>query len=509
MTQMSLSTISTIPSIVNTILRRPATAALRAMSLVFLATATFLCIGSVVANAQNGTISGRIYGFALDTTGKVIVNASMTATDVLTSQRHTEHTDDTGQYQFLELPVGTYDVKSEQTGFTTVVHTGIIVYADSNNRVDFTLHVGAQTQQVTVSAAVTQVNTESAEVGQTITGKELEDLPLNGRTSNQLVTLVPGNTGYALSTNNGMNTYSLDSAGSYFQNAQTEWLLDGGVFDWTQVNRGGTLPNPDALAEFHYGLMSRSAEYGRQGDATINAVIKSGTNQFHGDVWEFNRNNGLDARPYLSSATNPRLVQNQFGLTFGGPILRNKAFFFGSYEGLRQYGSGFTADIPVLTAQERTGNFSDAVPNITHGQLTNPVTGVSYAGNVVPVNPVSANIMAWVPAPNTVGPSGVLNEWTGEVPNQPQPTSISPKSITILPRSITFKGVIFIMVVQLKAHTAVPSVRCPRTRQSPTIFKILLRCSGMLLMFGQSLQPKSTQDDSYFTESVPLQAGTG
>src|ERR1700733_12055934 len=92
---------------------------------------------------------------------------------------------------------------------------------------------------------------------------------------------------------------------------------------------------------------------------------------------------------------------------------------------------------------------------------------------------------------------------------QPQPTSISPKSITILPRSITFKGVIFIMVVQLKAHTAVPSVRCPRTRQAPTIFKILVRCSGMLLMFGQSLQPKSTQDDSYFTESVPLQAGTG
>jgi hypothetical protein len=396
-------------------------AATRAMKLLSLATAvffSFLCIGSVAAKCQSGISTGTITGFVSDTSGGVVVNASVTATNTLTGQSETKHTDNTGRYEFVDLEFGTYQVEAEQTGFQKMVHAGIVVHADSSNRVDFVLPVGAESQQVLVSATATQVNTETPEVGETITSKLIEDLPLNGRDAGQLITLTPGNSGYQMVSWWGFNTTFVTAGGSYFQNRSTEWLLDGGLYTWTFVNSGAQLPNPDAIEEFHYGLNERSAEYGRMGGATINAIIKSGTNQFHGDLWEFNRNNGLNARPYLDTSANPKLVQNQFGFTAGGPILRNRTFFFGSFEGYRQAGTGYVSETPVLTTQERSGNFSDLAANITNGQLTNPTNGVPYSGNVVPVNPVSANIMKWIPSPNTTSPSGLEDEWSGNVPSR-------------------------------------------------------------------------------------------
>lgn len=406
---------STEGMISSSTLRRQKMRVLTAMKFVCLAAAVFICIGSVTAKGQNAT--GTIIGFVTDSSGSVIVKASITATDVLTNQSQTKQTDATGRYEFVDLPVGKYDVQAEQTGFKKTVHSGIVVDADSNNRVDFALAVGSENQQVTVSAQAVQVNTETAEVGETITSKEIADLPLNGRDAGTLITLTPGTNSYQMVNWWGFNTTFVVSGGAYFQNRATDWLLDGGLFTWTYVQSGAQLPNPDALEEFHYAVNERNAEFGREGNATVNAVIKSGTNQFHGDAWEFNRNAGVNARPYLSSAVNPKLVQNQFGFTIGGPVIRNRAFFFGSYEGFRQSGAGFVFAVPVPTTQERQGNFSDAVANITGGQLTNPVTGVSYAGNVIPVNPVSAKILAWLPAANTQSSSGIMNEWTGNAPN--------------------------------------------------------------------------------------------
>jgi hypothetical protein len=433
---MAHTPLSTIPNLVGTCVQidlarceqqsilasdkgKPRIAALRAMRLLCLVATVFVCIvciGSVAANCQGEISTGTITGFVSDTSGGVVVNATVTATNTLTNQSETKHTDNTGRYEFVDLEFGTYQVQVEQTGFQKMVHSAIVVHADSSNRVDFVLPVGSENQQVLVSATAVQVNTETAEVGETITSKLIEDLPLNGRDAGSLITLAPGNSGYQMVNWWGFNTTFVTAGGSYFQNRSTEWLLDGGLYTWTFVNSGAQLPNPDAIEEFHYGLNERSAEYGRMGGATINAVIKSGTNQFHGDVWEFNRNNGLNARPYLDSATNPKLVQNQFGFTAGGPIFRNKTFFFGSYEGYREAGTGFSNDIPVLTSQERSGNFSDLAANIKNGQLTNPTNGQPYAGNVVPVNPVSANIMKWIPSPNTTSASGLVDEWSGNVP---------------------------------------------------------------------------------------------
>ena len=167
------------------------------------------------------------------------------------------------------------------------------------------------------------------------------------------------------------------------------------------------LPNPDALEEFHYNASQRSSEYGRQNTATVNAVIKSGSNQFHGAAWEFNRNAGLNARSYGQSSVNSKLVQNQFGFAFGGPVLRNKAFFFGSYEGYRQVGSAFSYSTLVPTSNERSGNFAaSAVKPI------NPATGLRYPNDVVPVDPVITKFLAYVPLPN-LGTNG----WQGNSPN--------------------------------------------------------------------------------------------
>jgi len=430
MTQLSLSTIS-VPvktseqndltclgqrSPLTSGLRKQRITARNAMRLMYLITVVLVCIGCVTARCQSAISNGTITGFVSDPSGGVIVNASVTATDVLTGQSVNKHTDTTGRYEFVDLPFGTYDVEVEQTGFEKIVHSGIVVDADSSNRVDFTLRVGSENQQVTVNAAAVQVNTETAEVGETITSNLITDLPLNGRDAGTLITLTPGNSGYQMVSWWGFNTTFVTAGGSYFQNRSTEWLLDGGIYTWTFVNSGAQLPNPDALEEFHYGLNERSAEYGRMGSATVNALIKSGTNKFHGDVWEFNRNNGLNAKPYLDSSRNPKLVQNQFGFTAGGPIFRNRTFYFGSFEGFRQAGTGFIYGTPVLTTAEQGGDFSDLASIIPNGQLTDPVSGNPYEGNVVPVNPVSANIMKWIPAPNTTSSFGLEDEWSGNIP---------------------------------------------------------------------------------------------
>jgi hypothetical protein len=355
--------------------------------------------------AQSAT--GVIQGYVLDPTGAVTAEVKVTATNVLTNQTRSTMSDETGRYQFVELPVGEYQIRAEKTGFKLLERTGIILHAATNNRVDLQLTVGQTSEQVTVTDTATQVDTQTAEVGATITGKQIQDLPLNGRDTGSLVSLVPGANGYQSVSWWGFPTTFVVSSGSYFQNRGTEWLLDGGLFTWTYVNSGLNLPNPDAVEEFHFNSSQRSAEYGRHDSATINTVLKSGTNAFHGTVWEFNRNAGLNARSYQQTSVNPKLVQNQFGFTFGGPVKRNKTFFFGSYQGFRQVGAAFSFSTVVPTALERTGDFSASAV-----QPIDPTTGNPYPGNQVPIDPVSAKILEWVPQPN----SGA-NIWQGNSPN--------------------------------------------------------------------------------------------
>ena len=372
---------------------------------VLFAAMALLVIFPILGRTQNAT--GTIEGYVTDTTGATVPTARLKATDISTNQSMTATSDGTGHYQFLNVPVGTYALTVEQSGFKTFERTGIIVHAAVNDRVDASLQVGSANETITISGLSSQVDTTSATVGTTITEKQITDLPLNGRDAGSLVTLAPGTNNYSNVSWWGFPTTFVTSNGSYFQNRGTEWLLDGGLFTWTYVNSGLQLPNPDALEEFNYSSAQRLSEYGRNDSATINAVIKSGSNQFHGDVWEFNRNAGLNARAYQQSNVNPKLVQNQFGGTFGGPIRRNKAFFFGSYEGFRQAGSAFSFNALVPTSAERTGDFSSSSV-----KPINPVTGQPYPNDQVPVDPVIANFLKYVPTPNT-GSDG----WAGNSPN--------------------------------------------------------------------------------------------
>lgn len=354
---------------------------------------------------QNAT--GTIEGYVADSTGAIVPGVSLKATDTATSQKYAATTDASGHYQFQDLPVGTYGVKVAQNGFRGFERTGIVVYAATHNRVDVQLQVGSATETVTVSGLPPQVNTTSATVDTTITEKQISDLPLNGRDAGSLVTLAPGTNNYSNVNWWGFPTTFITSNGSYFQNRGTEWLLDGGLFSWTYVNSGLQLPNPDALEEFNYSSSQRASEYGRADSATVDAVIKSGTNKFHGDVWEFNRNAGLNARSYQQTTVNPKLVQNQFGGTIGGPILRNKTFFFGSYEGYRQAGSAFSFAALVPTTAERSGDFTGITP-----VPMDPSTGEPYANSQVPVDPVIAKFLQYIPSPN-LGTNG----WQGNSPN--------------------------------------------------------------------------------------------
>jgi hypothetical protein len=355
--------------------------------------------------AQNAT--GTIEGYVTDSSGAVIPGVSLTATSESTNQSYPAVTDTAGHYAILDLPVGTYRLKSTNSGFKASERTNIVVYAATNNRVDVSLQVGSANETVTVSGLPPQVNTTSATVSDTITEKQIADLPLNGRDVGSLVTLAPGTNNYSNVNWWGFPTTFITSNGSYFQNRGTEWLLDGGLFSWTYVNSGLQLPNPDALEEFNYSSSQRASEYGRADSATVNAVIKEGTNQFHGDVWEFDRNAGLNARSYQQSSVNPKLVQNQFGFAFGGPVMRNKVFFFGSYEGYRQAGSAFSFSSLVPTAAERTGDFSAATP-----APIDPSTGQPYPGGQVPLDPVVKNFLQYIPMPN-LGTNG----WQGNSPN--------------------------------------------------------------------------------------------
>jgi hypothetical protein len=360
-----------------------------------------------VGNVEAQNASGTIEGYVTDSSGAVIPLVNVSGINVQTGYSFSATSDSTGYYKILNLPVGDYKVAVNHAGFKAFERTGVRVDATTHNRVDVQLQVGSTAEQVTVTSSAPQVDTSSSTVGATIDSKQISDLPLNGRDAGALVTLAPGTNNYSNVNWWGFPTTFITSNGSYFQNRGTEWLLDGGLFSWTYVNSGLQLPNPDALEEFNYSSSQRSSEYGRQGTATVNAVIRSGTNQFHGRLWEFNRNAGLNARSYQQSKVNPKLVQNQYGGTFGGRLLRDKAFFFGSYEGFRQAGSAFSFSSLVPTSKERSGDFS-----ASSVKPINPATGTEYPGDQVPVDPVIANFLKYIPEPN-LGTDG----WQGNSPN--------------------------------------------------------------------------------------------
>ncbi len=311
-----------------------------------------------VAQTYTATVTGTI----TDQNGAAVPNAKVTATHSGTKLEHTAQTNDAGVYTIPFLPVGNYVLMVEGGGFKRLVSNEITLEVNQVARVDLKLQVGAVDEQVTIADVATTLQTENVTVGNVISGNTTTALPLNGRNFQQLTLLVPG----TINPNpGGFNTVGQGAQGRPYVNGNREqgnaFLLDGMSVDETIDNRIGYKPNVDAIAEFRVETSNSSSEFGNVTGATVNATLKSGTNDFHGNIFEFFRNDALDAQTWANNRagvlTKQKLRQNIFGGTLGGPIKKNKLFFFVDYQGIIQR-TGGGGSIRVAPLSWRQGNLS-------------------------------------------------------------------------------------------------------------------------------------------------------
>src|SRR2546423_523977 len=311
-----------------------------------------------------GQATGSLSGTVSDKTGSVVTGAQVTVASQGTGVSREAKTDDTGHYLVPLLPVAEYTIHVESQGFRPAEQKDIRLQVDEHREVDFILAPGSVTESVEVSATEVAVQTANPTLGQVITSQQVAQLPLNGRDFVQLATLTPGTVqetnpnsffnGGPSSEVSTRGSYSLSVGGSRAQS--TDWLLDGN--DNNELTAGGIsiLPSIDAIQEFKVLTYNYSAEYGTRAGPTVLVTTKSGSNQFHGSLFEFLRNTSLDASSFFA-ATKEKFNLNQFGGSLGGPIKSNKTFFFLDYQGRRQRkGVAFNGFVP--TAEMRTGDFS-------------------------------------------------------------------------------------------------------------------------------------------------------
>jgi carboxypeptidase family protein/TonB-dependent receptor-like protein len=352
--------------------------------------------------------TGSIAGLVTDQSAAVMPGVTVDATNIATGQiRHTV----TGADGFYTLPLlrpGRYDVTVTLTGFKPVVQKDIDVSVGDTSRVDVKLAVGGVKESVTVSAETPLVETSHSTLGITIDQQKVVELPLNGRNFTQLGTLIPGvvappaglggAAGDATPGGFGAATAGFNVNG--MRNQSNNFLLDGASNNDT-FNTGFVMrPPPDAIQEFKIQTHSYNAELGRNAGSVVNVVTRGGTNQIHGAGWEFNRDDKFQARNFFAPATQakPKLKQNQFGGSIGGPIIKNRFFGFGYYEGYRNT-RGNTSNVLVLTDAQRLGDFSGSAA------IRDPLTGLPFPGNVIPtdrISPVARKLLdQFVPKANS------------------------------------------------------------------------------------------------------------
>ncbi|HEY6509421.1 MAG TPA: TonB-dependent receptor, partial [Vicinamibacterales bacterium] len=393
-----------------------------------IALVTCLVLSAPSARAQETT--GTIEGAVTDRTAGAVAGAQVTAINLDTGFTKEAASARDGFYRVLLLPVGRYTITVEAPQFATLVLEAIQVNLGQVVRVNAQLELPTLAETVTVSGGAQLVDTTTNALGRVVTGRELVDLPLNGRNFTQLGLL---QTGVAPLTA-GVATAggSLRQGQAYAVNGMRPesnmYLVDGGQ-NVNRMDGGYALKLPvEAIAEFRILTQSAPPEYGGTGGATTSVVTRSGSNQFHGNAYEFIRNDVFDARNYFSEKVEP-LKQNQFGATFGGPIAKNRLLFFGYYEGFRNK-QGYTTTATVPTDLQRTGDFSDlGTPLINFA-----AGGVPIPGNKIPaaaINPVSLNVIDMYPHANvgtslyreTVLIENLLDSFGGRVDFNASPNS--------------------------------------------------------------------------------------
>jgi hypothetical protein len=377
--------------------------------------------------ALSQIFNGSIVGAITDPSGASIPGAAVTLTNSGTSERRSTVSNADGNYEFVNLVPGRYRVDVEKPGFKHLTRDDIEVQVQASVRVDAGMQVGDVGQTVEVSAQAPLLQSETSSLGTVVESRKVQEMPLNGRNVINLVTLVPGVVAQGQSMQNptGQNIFSF---GNYQIGGaiagQNATFLDGAPLNVAQGSLIALIPTQDAMQEFRVQTNSLGPEFGRFAGGVINLVSKSGTNGWHGGAYEFLRNKVLNANTFFnnsSSKPRPAFTQNQYGANLGGPVIRNKTFFFVSWEGFRLR-QGFPFLVAVPTAQQRAGDFSNTRtasgamipiydPLTTCGQLGNPacaagVTRAPFPGNIIPANRLdpAAKIMAnYWGQPNATG----------------------------------------------------------------------------------------------------------
>src|SRR6202171_946539 len=323
---------------------------------------------AVSGNAQS--TGGRIRGTVTDPSGGAITGAKLQLTNEANGTQRETESGANGEYIFLEVPVGTYQLEVSQPGFKKYVRKGIVVNLNEVVGLDIPLQLGGSTETVEVTGAPPLVDTTSTQLGAVVNERAVSQLPLAQRDAYQLLQLQPG-----VQSQVGLDTvYGSDRAGVVSVNGgrgrDNNFTVNGGDGNDQFAGVPAIQPSPDAIAEFRVLTNTFDAEYGRNSGAVVNVVTKSGTNDYHGSVFEFFRNKVLNARGFLDTIK-PDFKQNQYGGTLGGPIIKNRTFFFVDYEGSRQIRGKSSPQVTLPTAAELTGDFSaggafaGAVNNIT------------------------------------------------------------------------------------------------------------------------------------------------
>jgi hypothetical protein len=365
----------------------------------FLAAAALRC-GPLLGQGGRASITGIV----TDASGAVVPGASVTATSAGTGQISTAVTTDIGSYVIPLLPVGRYDVTVKKEGFRTETRTGVTITADQAATLNFTLTVGSVAEEVKVAANAEMINVATAALGQVIEKKSIVELPLNGRNPASLVLLSAGMID-VLRTGAGalqsFTTYPTETGASANGGRQgsTYYVLDGANNMDNYHLLAAPFPNPDATQEFRVVTNNFDAQYGFAPGAVVSIVTTSGTNTWHGNAFEFLRNERLNARDFFAR-TKDRLKRNQFGASVGGPIRRDRLFIFGNYQGTteRLQRVGGTAFVP--TDNMMRGDFSGLLRLPRPVQLVDPATRQPYANNLIPAsrfNPASVKITESLP----------------------------------------------------------------------------------------------------------------
>jgi hypothetical protein len=356
----------------------------------------FVSFAGVVALAFLGTlaawaaISGSISGVVTDPSGAVVPGVTVVATAVSTNVQSTAVTDSKGFYNLPTLSVDTYNLSTSQPGFRDYQQTGIKIDANSALRVDITMQLGTVTNTVSVKSDALQVETQSTQNGVLIDGNKITSVPLNGRSYIDLLKLQPGVSPYSHSANSSTSGIGATQVSGDLDNGQQSvnggrsgsnaFMVNGANAEEGVHNGAAMIPNLDSIAQFRIITNNFDAEYGNYSGGQINVVTKSGSNQYHGTVFDFLRNTDLDARNYFSP-TRGVFIQNQFGGTAGGPIRKNKIFWFGDYQGTRQI-LGATQSYTVPSDADRSGNLIDQIGTPAQPGFSGAVAGTGWANTL-------------------------------------------------------------------------------------------------------------------------------